>query len=305
MIGAVDIGGTKIAAGMVDQMGRLLARQECPTDPGIGWKEAVKRIASLLRQTLAQTGGQLIGIGIGCTGPVYPDTGVIGDVKFLPGWEGANLAEAFSQEFGVPAAIENDANASALGEWAWGAGKGSSTFILVTVGTGIGAGLILDGKLYRGVRGSHPEIGHHVIDPAGPACFCGAHGCWESLASGRAMERWAQDHHPQGERRTARQLCLAVEQGDPLAQAAVHRTAHYMGVGLANLITLFSPEMIALGGGLMQSYPLFEQEIRETIQADCGLVPYQEVKVALATLGTQTGLIGAARVGYNRFSKPL
>ena len=299
MIGAIDIGGTKIAVGMVDETGQVLAQLECPTDAHQGLQDGLERMVNMLRQTAARVGGTLQGIGIGCTGPVYPRLGTIGNVEFLPGWEGANLVKEISQAMGVPVAIENDADAAALGEWTWGAGRGTRQFLLVTVGTGIGAGLVLNGKLYRGVDGSHPEIGHHVIDPCGPLCFCGARGCWESLASGPAMEAWAQANHPEREWFSARQLCTAAEEGDPLSQAAVQRTATYLGIGLANLVTLFSPEVIALGGGLLQSWHLFWPVIHETIRTHCGLVPHEKVKVVLSGLGAQTGLVGAARVGYH------
>jgi glucokinase len=303
VIGALDIGGTKIAAGAVDESGRLLARREFPTDAHLGLADGLGRMTAMLQQALEQSGGELRGIGIGCTGPVYPHSGRVGKVEFLPGWEDADLAGALQAAFGVPVALENDANAAALGEWAWGSGQSAATFILVTVGTGIGAGLVLDGKLYRGVGGSHPELGHHVIDPSGPPCFCGARGCWESLASGPAMERWAQAQHPQAEWRSARQLCSASLQGDPLAQAAVRRTAHYLGIGLANLVTLFSPQVIALGGGLMQSYPLFQAEVEATLRAQCGLVPYEQVQLVQAALGPETGLVGAARTWIERYTR--
>jgi glucokinase len=302
MIGAVDIGGTKIAAGMVDATGHVLASLECPTQPSVGFQAGLRSILQMLRATASQAGEQPEGIGIGCTGPVHPELGSIGNVEFLPGWEGANLVAELSQAFGVPAAIENDADAAALGEWAWGVGRGAYSFVLVTVGTGIGAGLVIDGRLYRGVDGSHPEIGHHVIDPQGPACFCGAHGCWESLASGPAMERWAQARHPQHLLRSARQLCTAAGEGDALAQEAVEHTARYLALGLANLVTIFSPEMIALGGGLLQSYSLFRPEIEKTVSNNCGLVPHQQVKIVRTAPGSQAGLVGAARVWYHRFS---
>jgi glucokinase len=218
-------------------------------------------------------------------------------------WNGAHLGEALAQALGVPVAIENDADAAALGEWAWGAGRGTHQFMLVTVGTGIGAGLILDGKLYRGVNGAHPEIGHHFIDPSGPHCFCGGNGCWESLASGPAMERWAQANHPQGQWQSAFQICQAAQAGQPLAQAAVQREARYLGLGLANLVTLFTPEVIALGGGMMQSLPLFLPTIQNTIRTSCGLVTHENVSVVPAALGSRTGLIGAAKVWYHRYEK--
>lgn len=300
-VGAVDIGGTKTAVGVVDDQGRVLASLECPTQANKGPQDAFERMARMLRQSASQAGGRLSGIGIGCTGPVYPETGMIGLNEFLPTWDGYNLVQELARLFDVPVVIENDADAAALGEWAWGAGKGTRAFVLVTVGTGIGAGLVIDGRLYRGVQGSHPEIGHHVIDPSGPACFCGARGCWESLASGPAMERWAQAQFPGAGWKDARHICQAAETRHPQALSAVQRTASYLGIGLANLVTLFSPEMIALGGGLMQSRGLFWETILHTIREHCGLVPHELVKIVPASLGAHTGLAGAAQAWYNRF----
>jgi glucokinase len=301
MIGALDIGGTKIAAGMVDGDGHVLAHMACPTEPDRGLEDAIDRMTDMLHQTAREAGGSLSGIGIGCTGPVFPELGTVGKVEFMPGWEGANLVQILSNRMGVSVGIENDADAAALGEWAWGAGRGTQTFLLVTVGTGIGAGLVLNGQLYRGVSSAHPEIGHHVIDPTGPLCFCGAHGCWESLSSGPAMERWAQAQHPHLKPLSASELCKLAEHGEPNSLAAVQRTVYYFAIGLANLVTLYIPECIALGGGLMQAYPLFIDAIQSTIQNSCGLVPHEQVQVVQAALGAQSGLVGAARVWLNRF----
>jgi glucokinase len=304
MIGALDIGGTKIAAGIVDEDGHVLAQMTYPTDPAKGLEHAVRHMTDMLHQTAQQAGVTFSGIGIGCTGPVFPELGTIGKVEFMPGWEGANLVQILSTRMGVSVAIENDADAAALGEWAWGAGRGIQNFLLVTVGTGIGAGLVLNGQLYRGVSSAHPEMGHHVIDPTGPLCFCGAHGCWESLSSGPALERWAQTQHPRQEPLSARELCALAEQGEPYALEAVQRTARYFAIGLANLVTLYIPECIALGGGLMQAYSLFKHEIHTTIQSNCGLVPHEKVRVVPAALGAQSGLVGAACVWLNRYGSP-
>ena len=180
MIGAVDIGGTKFAVGMISESGKVLARAETPSQPELGVQNGLERILNLLHETAEQAGQTLQGIGAGVTGPVYPLTGKLGRIEFLPGWEGLDLVGELQRAFGVSAAIENDADAAALGESAWGAGRGAQRFIYLTVSTGIGGGIVLDGQLYRGADGSHPELGHHVIDPSGPLCFCGARGCWES-----------------------------------------------------------------------------------------------------------------------------
>jgi len=308
MIGAVDIGGTKIAAGMVDESGHVLARAERPTASARSFADGLLHITTLLRETAAQVSGPMRGIGIGCTGPVNPQAGTLGHVEFLPEWSGANLVAELSSAFGLSAALENDADAAALGEAAWGAGRGAHSFIYITVSTGIGGGLVLDGRLYRGVDGAHPEIGHHVIDPTGPRCFCGARGCWESLASGPALAQWWMkngdpDRLRAGEGFDARSICAAAERGDPRALGAVAREGHYLGLGLANLVTLFTPDVIALGGGLMNSRHLFWGKIQETIGANCGLVPFEKVRLVPAALGPETGLAGAAQVWLHHFHR--
>jgi glucokinase len=297
VIGAVDIGGTKIAAGIVDDHGRVAYKRETPTAAAREYANGLKAIVRMLRETSAGAGVQLSGIGIGSTGWVYPFTGEFGDVDFLPGWKGCNPVNDLSREFGVRAALENDGDAAALGEAAWGAGKGKSRLIYVTVGTGIGGGIILDGHLYRGVDRAHPEVGHHVIDASGPACTCGFHGCWEALATGPAMAAWFRAQG--GEHLSAKQVFVLARQGHPIARKAVDRETYYLGLGLANLITLFVPELIVLGGSIMKGVSL--DQVRAVIAQGCRFVPYQKTELALASLGEDANLIGAARVWHHRF----
>jgi len=304
MIAAVDIGGTKIAVGMVDENGKVLSKRETPTDPAGGYAKALDRTTNMLRAVSAEAGQKITGIGIGSTGPVYPFTGEFGDVNFFPHWRGENLVRDLTRTFGVSVAIENDGDAAALGEAGWGAGRNKKRLIYVTVGTGIGAGIILDGQVYRGVNDSHPEIGHHLIDPSGPLCDCGFHGCWESLAAGPAMVKWIESNAPpdyrHGSGLTAKKVCELAREGDAWAQRAVQHEAHYFGLGLANLVTMFAPEMIILGGSVMKSADLFLDEVRRVIASSCRLVPFQSTQLKLASLGEHTNLIGAARVWYYR-----
>ena len=306
MVGAVDIGGTKIAVGIVDNDGRILIQRETPTHPEAGFDAAVMRINLHIGACLKESGTTIRGIGIGCTGPVNPFTGEIGVVEFLPGWEGRNLVQALSKQFGVRTALENDADAVALGEAFWGAGRGKSTLICVTIGTGIGGGIIVGGRLYRGVGGSHPEIGHHVIDSFGPPCFCGAKGCWEVLARGPAMAEWAIKNAPRDfphlEGLTAKRICELATEGEPHSAKVAEREAFYLGVGIANLVTLYSPDMIVLSGSVMRSAHLFLPEIRRMVRQNCGLVPHENTEIALASLGPDAPLIGAAQVWHHRFS---
>src|SRR5215469_10728938 len=259
MIAAVDIGGTKIAVGLVDEKGKVLARAQTPTD-GHNYDKGLEAIVRMLRETSAQLGTAVTGIGIGATGPVDPIRGEFGDVDFLPGWRSKKLVADLQHSFSVPTAMENDADAAALAEAGWGAGRSRTRLIYVTVGTGIGGGIILDGKLYRGVDGAHPEIGHQVLDASGPPCSCGFRGCWESLAAGPAMVAWLERHAPAGylhrQGVTAKRICELAQEGDELAQQAVEHEAYYLGLGIANLISMFMPDAIVLSGSVMKSAPL-------------------------------------------------
>ncbi len=296
--GAVDVGGTKIAVGIVDARGHILAQGETPTAPELGYQAGLARTSAVLRRLLDECGLSIDGIGVGSTGPIDPETGVYGEVGTLPGWLGSPLASDLERLFGVRVAVENDADATALGEAAWGAGRGSRNLIYVTISTGIGVGILLDGRIYRGAGGAHPEIGHHILDASGPACYCGANGCWESLASGPALEVWMSTQREDA--LSAKQICELARRGDPLALQAVQREAHYLGLGLANLVTMFCPQTIVLGGGMMQSADMLLAPALDVVKRTCTQVPVENTSIVLAGLGAQCGLLGAACVWFQR-----
>ncbi len=301
MIVGVDIGGTKIALGLVDDNGAVVIRTEIPVQVELGPANARDRILKILRKQVHETGAGLIGIGIACTGPVDTITGELGDVNTLPGWQGWNPVRELADAFGVPAALENDADAAALGEARWGAGKGKRSLVSITVGTGIGAGIILNGDVYRGAMHAHPEIGHHIVEQGGPLCTCGASGCWESLASGPALEQWYADQNPSEERRTGKEICALARTGDAGAQRAVEHLAKYLGIGLSNVVSMLMPEVIALSGSVMQNADLLLERIRAIVRSNCRLVPVESCEIAVSSLGSDAGLIGAAQVWHNRF----
>ena len=302
MIGAVDIGGTKIAVGIVDDSGAVLAKVESATQGERGYADGLGRITGMLREAARKAGAEIYGIGIGSTGWVYPFTGEFGDVDFLPSWKGCNLVKDLGRAFEVRVALENDGDAAVLGEAAWGAARGKRRLIYVTVGTGIGGGIVLDGQLYRGVDRSHPEVGHHVIDASGPPCTCGFRGCWEALATGPAMAAWYKSKAgPRADANGlgAKEIFERARQGEALAREAVERETHYLGLGLANLIGLFVPEVIVLGGSVMKSVRL--GDLRGVIAQGCRFVPWEKTELALASLGEDANLIGAARVWHARY----
>lgn len=309
MIAGVDIGGTKVSVGAVDNHGNVVFSQESPTGSDCEYTRGLDTIVSMLRDVAQNAGIELSGVGIGSTGPVDPFTGDFGELDFLPKWRGRSLVKDLAPIFGVTVAMENDGDAGALGEAGWGAGKNKSRLIYVTVGTGIGGGIIVNGELYRGVEGAHPEIGHQVIDLAGPLCSCGFRGCWESLAAGPAMAAWLESttppDYPHRVGLTAKRICQLAVEGDELARSAVRREARYLGLGLANLINLFTPDAIVLGGSMMKSADLFLDGIRETIRQGCRFVPFEKTELLLASLGENANLIGAAMVWHHRFGKVM
>jgi glucokinase len=309
IVGAVDIGGTKVGVGVVDDQGKVLSACQSLTGQDCEYSHGLDLITGMLRDCTQSSGVEMSGIGIGSTGPVHPFSGEFGDIDFLPKWRGRNLVADLAGVFKVPVALENDADAGALGEAGWGAGKSKTRLIFITIGTGIGGGIILDGRLYRGVDQSHPELGHQVLDPSGPLCSCGFRGCWESLAAGPAMASWfeaeAPPDYPQRKGITAKRICELAAEEDEFALSAVRREATYLGLGLANLINLFTPDAIVLSGSVMKSSALFLDGIRETIREGCRFVPFKKTELLMASLGEDANLIGAAMVWHHRFGSQL
>lgn len=308
----IDLGGTFVRVGAFTDGGELLAvtqaEIEAARSPEYGLGLIMSLIAGLLDDLAAQ-GRQvtLRGIGFGSTGPVYPELGIIDNPFTLPTWENVSIFPPLQERFGVPVALENDADVAALGEYWMGAGRGVARLYAITVGTGIGAAFIYNGRIYRGVNGAHPDGGHHVIDPRGPLCYCGQHGCWESLASGPAIARQARaglDQHPrsllhelacgEAERVDARLVSEAARAGDPLATAVMAQAAASFSLGVANVIMLYLPDVIVLSGGVMESLDLFWPALQERVAAMDVMVPASQVRIVPAELGYHAGLYGAA-----------
>ncbi len=297
----IDIGGTKISVGLVDSAGKVVTQRTMPVQVERGPAEALSRILHSLEEQSEEARAVIAGVGIGCTGPVNPITGEVEDVPTLPGWQGWNPVEAISRALGVTAAMENDADAAALGEWRWGTSKAERSLICITIGTGIGAGIILNGEIYRGANGSHPEPGHHIIDPNGPQCSCGARGCWEAFASGPAMEEFFAAQHGTPISVDAREICARARAGDAAAAMTVEREIRYLGLGLANVVSMYMPEAIVLGGSVMRSADLLLEGVKAVAAENCRLVPYRDCDISLASLGADVGVVGAAQVWRERF----
>lgn len=283
LIVGIDIGGTKVAGGLVTPKGRLVKSSIVPTRAAEGFKTSFAQIVGLIENLIQDAGGRekIIGIGICAPGPINPKTGTVINPPNLPGWRNVQLERKVHRHFGLPARVENDANAAGLAEALFGAAVGYDDVFYVTVSTGIGTGIIIGRKIYHGKNGVAGEGGHISIDYRSPyRCGCGTWGCIEALAAGpgmvrRARVRLEQEHtltslvremtggHPS--RITPKLIQEAAKAHDPFAQSIVDQTGFYLGVWLAGMITLLDPEAIVIGGGVAQiGRPLFKK-IRETI----------------------------------------
>ena len=298
-----------MAAAAITPSGHILGRAQGLTAPHDSGPAFTKALASLVHQALtAEPAGQeLAAIGIGCTGPVDPTRGTVHNPYTLPIPDGSDIVTPLRQTFGVPVVLENDADAAALGEHWLGAGAGRELVVCVTVGTGIGAGIVHRGRIARGAAGVHPEIGHQVVDPTGPECYCGARGCWEALASGTAIGQAGQAAASNGqspallaladgqaEAVAAEMVFRAARAGDAAAERIVAHAIEATATALFNLVHFLGPDAIILGGGVMQHYDLFEPALQEALRR-CILMPVPGVLLAPARLGADAGVLGAAR----------
>ncbi|MGQ0549205.1 MAG: ROK family protein [Armatimonadota bacterium] len=308
----VDLGGTKILTALVDVHGRVAGRVREKT-PQSGPDAVIETIAGTVRRVLGDAGvdaGAIRSVGVGAPGPADPTSGVVFEVPNLPGWHDVPLAAMLTSRLGVTTCVENDANAAAMGErWA-GAGRGIDDLIYMTISTGIGGGLIFNGRIYRGVSGTAGEVGHMVIDPAGPRCPCGRMGCLEALASGTSIARDARAAVAAGrsttlstlapEALTAAEVARAAREDDPLARELFARAARYVGIGVANLVNLLNPAMVIIGGGVAKAGDLLFAPVRRIVLEEAFKRPAAAVRIVPAALGDDVGAVGAAAVAIER-----
>jgi glucokinase len=297
---AIDIGGTKMAAGLVEPGGRLASWSQTATPGGLDAEQLWRTLDALLTRVLAEArvdpADGLAGVGTGCGGPMEWPAGRVSPLN-IPAWRSFPLRERLQERFpGHPVRLHNDAICMAAGEHWRGAGRGRRTMLGMVVSTGVGGGLVLDGRLINGATGNAGHIGHVVADPEGPACVCGGRGCVEAIARGPALAAWAQ---AQGWRAgqsavTAKELADDAAQGHPVGLAALHRAGRALGIAIASATHLCDLEVVAIGGGLAQAGSLLFDPLEETLRTYVGLDYARDVAVVPAELGQSAGMIGAA-----------
>lgn len=297
---AIDVGGTKSAVGIVTRQGRVVGRRVEPARVATGPMAMVDRYVAMARELMDTCDGvRLVGVGIGCGGPLDIGTGVIHSPTHLPGWDELPLKDWIEARLNLPTTVENDANAAALAEWLFGLGRNLRHLAYVTVSTGIGAGLILDGRLHRGRTGNAGEIGHTSVRPDGSMCGCGNHGCLELLASGTGIAHRAEELLAPSVRGTpppavrAQSVLERAKAGDRVAAQVWREAMAHLGVGIANLVSLLDPELVILGGGVTRA----GEELLRIVRGEVAWRArwfFTPSLIVLSDLGDDVGLIGAA-----------
>ena len=322
LLSAWYLGGTKVLAGVVAPDGKILSTVKRATKPEGGPEAVVARIVKSVQEAIKEAKLEtrdILALGSGAPGPLDPDNGVVLHTPNMPGWDNVPLAKMLGDAVGVPAFIANDVDLGTLGEFALGAGQGCRHVVGIFVGTGIGGGLILDGELWQGWRRAAAEIGHMIVLADGPYCGCGNRGCLEALASRTAIERdiWAgikagrESLIPEllknddKARLTSGALAEALKRGDTLVADVLGRAQFYLGLGIASVVNFVDPELVILGGGVIEA---FGDEFLEPIRR----VAYQNfinkrgarsVRIVAAGLGDNAALLGAAVYARRRLEQ--
>lgn len=313
----VDIGGTNLKAGLVDENGVLLATQKMKVasiadDDGLAW--TVASLVQELAHTVNISVSDVASVGVGVPGTVEIRSGSINYTCNLP-LRNVPLRKLFHRYLSIPLYIENDANCAALAEFLVGAGRDSKRFVTITLGTGVGAGIVHNGKIYHGANGMAGEVGHMVIQRGGLPCPCGRHGCWEQYASATALKRMtaaALAAHPhsilaqvvaENEGRVSGQSAfIAARRGDPVGQQVCDEYVDYLACGVVNVVNIFQPDTLAIGGGVSNEaeeqllLPVQQRVAHESIP--CGRD--RRTRIVKAELGNRAGIIGAALLGKNK-----
>lgn len=309
----IDMGASHVMLILADFSGRQLHEIEVPLDINEGPQICLARVAELVDQLLKEAGmslSQISAVGVGVPGPIVQKEGMVSGPPIMPGWDRYPIRDHLQELWQVPVSLNNDAELGAVGEWAYGAGRGEHNLAYIKVGTGIGAGLLLEGQIYRGSTGCAGEIGHITIDENGPLCTCGNRGCLEAIAGGAAIARKAMEAVRMGQRTqlaemvhngklTVADVMNAARHGDHLAQRITAEAGMHLGTAIANIVNLFNPSMVVIGGSVGQIGDLLLEPIRLTVQRRSLLVASRNVRITAALLGKHSVAIGAVVVALS------
>lgn len=311
---ALDIGGTKLAVGVVDPDGRVTALRITPTRKEEGHAAVVRRLFDLAHASLAEAGLPAVdAVGISCGGPLDAEAGIVHRPLNLPDWDGVPLGELAAEEFGVPAHLVNDATAGMLAEHRHGAAHGARDALYLTLSTGVGGGAIVGGRLHRGAARNGGEFGHVMVRPGGRFCTCGRRGCLEAYASGTSIAIRARDAVAAAEAPTvlaalgtvrAEDVVAAVAAGDDVARALWDETTAAIGQAVTDLVNTFEPEVVVLGGGVTRAGALLLDPVRAHVSRWAMPPAAAAVRIEFAALGEAVCVVGAAVHAADRSEEP-
>ena len=308
----LDIGGTKLAVGVITTDGRPHAVTIQPTRRDEGWPAVVERLFAMGREAAAGAGlGPIGAVGIACGGPLDATTGTLLAPPHLPGWRNVGIGRLAEDAFGVPAALQNDATAAALAEYRFGAGTDANTMLYLTISTGIGGGAVIDGRLHLGAAGNAAEFGHVTVRRGGRPCSCGRRGCIEAYGSGTSIAERAREglaDHPGSALAeldvvTAADVTRIAAAGDPLAGAVWAETVDLLGAAITDLVNVFEPDLVVLGGGVTRAGAMLLDPVREIVAAEAMPPAAAAARIVLAGLGDLVGVVGAGAVAHE-FARP-
>ena len=313
LIVGVDLGGTNLKCGLVNEEGRVLHRAALPSLPARGAEPVLADMAALIEAAIKSVGAshdEVIGVGIGAPGPLSHRDGVIYKAANLPGWENVRVRRGIIERVGLPATLENDANAAAFGEFWVGAARGVCNTVALTLGTGVGAGVILEGELLRGHFENAAELGHMIVQPNGLACSCGQSGCLEQYASPGGISRRAGDEIAAGAKSSladeltrrpslsGKLVAEAAQAGDALAKRLWDEACRYLAIGCINVQHAFNPERIVLAGGMSRSGDALLDPLRKHVAALKWQLYDDVPDIVIGGLGDDAGVIGAAGCAF-------
>lgn len=307
---SIDVGGTKLLAALVSFDGHVLARHVEPTAASDRCDTVVSQIERASRALMGKSVSgevvQVAALSMAVAGAINVERGVVTTSPNLPQWKDVPLRDMVQERLKLKTFMINDASAAALGEYTHGAGRGTRDMVFLTVSTGIGGGIIIGGELYQGACGGAGEMGHMVLIVGGPRCGCGNFGCLEALASGTAIAREAVDRIAlgtstsitkcagEGNPVTAESVAKAAEQGDPLASEIISRAANYLGMGLVNVVNIFNPEVVVIGGGVARMGERLLGPARLVVCDKAFKLGSDAVRIVQGALGADAGAVGAA-----------
>jgi glucokinase len=299
----VDLGGTNLRSALVNRNGDVSAKAKEPTGASEGHAKVVLKLIENIkgqRDRALRRGVRVAAVGVGAPGVIHADTGVVVKSPNFPDWNNLPLKKELEAALSLPVSVENDANAAALGEQWRGAGQGLASMIFLTLGTGVGGGIVLDGRIWSGADGMAGEIGHMTIIPDGRKCGCGNTGCLEMYASSRGIVMTYQERSPRSKVITSEEIYQSARDGDVLAGDVMNDMGRVLGIGIANLINIFNPEMIVIGGGVKDAWPLFIDAVRKEIRKRAFEYPAARTQIVPSVLGDDAGMVGAAALAFQK-----